>query len=78
MSVRKDLSRTAVERAQGHMKRALAIFGERIPLGPQRVGVSQARLRQMYHGWSPEQRELWVQQVGGYEVAGEMLDGTAA
>ena len=59
------------------MKRALAIFAERIPLGPDRVQMSRAELRRTYAGWSPEQRMSWVNMVGGVDVAGEMLDGTA-
>ena len=71
----RDLTGNAVVRAQGHMKRALAIFAERVPLGPDRVRMSKAELNRMYHKWSPEQRDMWVEQVGGYDVAGEMLDG---
>lgn len=73
----RDLSGNAVVRAQEHMRRALEIFAERIPLGPGRVRMSKAELRRMYHGWTPEQRDMWVEQVGGYEIAGEMLDGAA-
>jgi len=58
------------------MSRALEIFKERVPLGPSRVRMSQAELRRVYGKWSPEQRMMWVEQVGGMEVAGEMLDGS--
>ena len=75
--MKRDLTGNAVDRANGHMKRALAIFAERIPLGPSRVSMSQAELRRMYAKWSPDQRTFWINSVGGYDIAGEMLDGVA-
>lgn len=77
-SVKKDLTRLAVERAQQHAVRALEIIQQQVPIGPHRVGLSQAAMRRKFASWGPEQRRLWMQAVGGPDIAGEILDGATS
>jgi hypothetical protein len=52
-------------------------FRKLIPYGPDKVGMSQAELRQRVAKMAPEQRSLFAASVGGADMALEMMNGGA-